>query len=63
MSTQNAHADEGNVTLTNFITTDDTACDRDWCPGPRETADDPLPCFDCYHVLEEEAREQYDCRH
>jgi len=27
---------------------------EEWCPGPRETVDDPLPCFDCFHVLPDE---------
>lgn len=30
----------------------ETECTEGWCPGPRDGADDPLPCFDCFRSEE-----------
>jgi hypothetical protein len=32
--------------------TDAEGCDEDWCPGPRECDDDPVPFFDCFRTEE-----------
>jgi hypothetical protein len=41
-------ADGGVVTDETAEQEEDDRCDEDWCPGPRDTADDPLPCFSCF---------------
>lgn len=45
---------DGGIVIADAPDVDETEkeCDEDWCPGPRDTADDPLPCFDCYEQIQ-----------
>lgn len=49
-------ADGGRVVLEDTTAADDlddSGCDEDWCPGPRASPADPLPCFDCFRGLDD----------
>jgi hypothetical protein len=42
-------ADGGEVNATDYETVkNECVNDVDWCLGPQETSDDPLPCFECF---------------
>ena len=42
-------ADGGEVIATDYETAENECVnDADRCPGPQETSNDPLPCFECF---------------